>query len=221
MSDEQPPQRKDDRYRWTSSMSLWAELIVGFDDQPKVFDSQIIDVSQSGCAVQADLPPEIRPQVGIIRIFGSQDDVVVEAAGRICWDKHTSLSSRSFGMKFRRELHPELLERLIHEGHISRREHPREVVGIDVTVRRTAGKTLINSAQLIDVSRSGLQIATDEALEIGERILVTLPTGPSAAVKVRWARPSQSGHCAGVAFENLTGSRAINEALKANLATVG
>ncbi|SRR6056297_369586 len=210
--------REEARFLTDWNHALKAELILKIDDDARIFPATVADVSLTGCAVRADLPQAVRPQVAVLRVLHQAGGTVLEAAGRVCWDRQTSMAARKLGLKFRRALPERLLQELIQQGWVSRREHPREHLGMAVNVRRTAGKSVVQQAGLSDRSRTGVQLATDQLLEIGERVLVTLPADAegrkaSGMVAVVWSRKTDLRCEAGGIYVNLTSSHAISEAV--------
>lgn len=203
--------RDNDRFQSDWSDALRADFIIGIDDNATAFSAEMADISLTGCSVKCDLPHNLNPQVAVLRVYGSEDQVLFEAAGRVCWSRRAAVTSRTFGLNFRRPISQQLLLLLIEQGYVSRREHPREAIRLPVSLRRTSGKAAVTSSLLIDRSRSGVQLSTDLPLEINERILVTLPTGESGMVVVVWTRGEGERYECGAMFQNLTSSRALNE----------
>lgn len=209
--------RKNDRFLADWKDALKAELILGIDDEAKFFPAAVADLSLTGCAVRADLTQTLRPLVAVLRILDQSGRSILEAAGRVCWDRQTTMTTRTLGLKFRRSLPEPLLEELVQEGWVSRRELPRESLNCPIGVRRTAGKTPIEKATLADRSRTGVRLITDQPLEVGERVLVTLPVDaegktPGGMVAIVWSRETDERSEAGAVYLNLTSGHTINDA---------
>lgn len=182
------PRRSELRCAVDWNAAVPGEFITGPVDNPLVCPCTLADLSLGGCAVRIETLLQTEPQIAIVR-FTLDDNLQLESAGRVCWKRQASIGYRTYGLKFRRQLSADLLERWIDRGIINRREKQRRKVKLPVTLRRGDADVIgdrVLTAAIHDFSATGLQLDTNLPLSAGERIMLTLPDGRGVMAAVVW-----------------------------------
>lgn len=206
--------RTSDRFYAKHRDRLKAVVVILRDDIVKEYECQLADLSQGGCAIRAKLGEDSNVTIAVLRINAPTLGIELEVAGRLCWNQQTSVGSNTFGFRFRRSIDLDLIDQMVNEGLITRREEERMQVGMPVQVRRAHGKSEVNDVVLEDCSASGMRITLLGQVEPSERLLISTPSGVSGTVTVIWLRRTEDDRCeCGCVFQNLRSARAINDEL--------
>ena len=184
------------------------QFITGPVDNPLISPCTLADLSVGGCAVQIESLLPCEPRIAIVR-FETADGLQMESAGRVCWTRQASIGYRTYGLRFRRPLPPQMLEQWIEQGVINRRDKQRHEVRLPVRLRRSDGGGSSLDAEICDYSATGMQLTANLPLAVGERVMVTLPDGHGVMASVVW-NAVRGGEC-------LVGCTLINRISSTNL----
>ncbi|MCM2371383.1 PilZ domain-containing protein [Aporhodopirellula aestuarii] len=207
--------RSCDRFRARNTENLIAELLVLQEDDVVRHPCQMADISVGGCAVKVSLAHPEEMSVAVLRIRDKSGAIDLEVAGRLCWNQQTSVGSNTFGFRFRRLMDGKVIDQMVAEGLVTRRQEARTTVGTKIQLRRAHGHPTVKVATLEDFSTTGVRIHSDQELSVTERLLLTTPSGASGSVSVKWVKPFGNQFECGCIFQNLNSARAINDALTA------
>lgn len=199
------------RYNADWSHPLAAQLTIGIGTEEETLGCEIADLSLRGCAIRVAQPPRVAPKVGIVRVCPKDSEAELIVAGRLCWQRQTGVGTMTYGFQFRREIGENCLNSLVHQELISQRDERRDRVNLPVQVRQQNPRVALKRATLVDISSSGLQLATDLALTVGAKILVILGNGKTGMAEVVWATEADSGCLAGAGFTSAEEGRQFRQ----------
>lgn len=209
--------RSRDRFAARNASEFESELLVLKENELVAYPCRLADISVGGCAVRATTINPQEVSVAVLRMKDRSGHVDLEIAGRLCWIQQTSVGGNTFGFRFRRNMDPDVIDQMVSQGLVTRRQEERVAYGATIQVRRSHDKPAIGYATLEDFSTAGARLRCDQPLDIGERLLITTTEGSSGSVQVMWNRETESGFECGCVFQSLTAARSINDSLAAVL----
>ncbi|MEM6363234.1 MAG: PilZ domain-containing protein [Planctomycetota bacterium] len=211
-------QRQDERYASRQPDSLQSRLMLLINDQLHALPCDLSDISCGGCAVRVKLGEHVDVQVGVLRLVDPELGINLDVAGKLCWKQQTSVGVNTFGFRFRQRLEASMIDQLINQGVVTRRQVHRVRCDGEIDVRRAHGKEPVGYAVLEDCSSTGVRLSMDVLPEVGERLLLSSESGRSGSVSVVWSSTGSEGHHCGCLFVNVRSSRSINDAVREALA---
>lgn len=197
--------RRQDRCPVSGQDEIAGQFLTGPENAPIILPCVLSDLSVGGCAVRLDTSLKSEPKIAIVR-FDLENDLHLETAGRICWSRQTSIGFRSYGLRFRRPLSADFIDRWIHRGVLNRRDKERTATSTEVTIRRSTAGGSVLDGRILNYSGTGLQIETNLPISVDERIMLTLPDGRGVVAKVVWSTQRAGVFCSGCAFTNRVSS---------------
>ncbi|MEM9826782.1 MAG: PilZ domain-containing protein [Planctomycetota bacterium] len=198
-------ERRQERCPVSGHQEITGQFMTGPESAPIILPCALADLSVGGCAVRLDTSLKREPQIAIVR-FELDSDLHLECAGRVCWSRQASIGYRTYGLRFRRALSEDFVDRWIHRGVLNRRDKQRTEAEVEVAVRRSAGGGSVIDGRVLNYSGTGLQLETNLPLSVDERIMVTLPDGRGIVVKIVWSVQRDGAFYSGCAFSNRVSS---------------
>lgn len=128
---------------------------------------------------------------------------VLETPGIVCWARPAEDNLWWTGITIDKEIPSEIWLELSSQGFIDRRQHPRSSITHSAFVRRELSGEQF-AVDLMDLSQGGCRIRTENPLQEGERVLLSLrpedTREASVMARVAWVCTQAGEHFVGCEF---------------------
>ncbi|MEL7267784.1 MAG: PilZ domain-containing protein [Planctomycetota bacterium] len=212
--------RDADRFQVNKPISLDIELVIGIDQNggEVVIPAKMCDISRTGCKLNSNVGQlQQTPEVVIVRIQSPTGRGTLEVAGVVCWARQTRVGQISFGLRFRRPLPDMIMQSLVDDGLVCRRGADRHPFRLAVDVRQQVNATSLKGT-IVDISDTGVQLAIDQPIQTGQRLLFRTSVGGQCMVRSHWSASStdedgnQQPYLLGCAFVSKEGRKTLEAA---------
>lgn len=196
-------QRKS-RYRIRDGQNIAVVLERVSDSDRPLLTAGLIDLSQGGVKMRAASCVPIG-EVLQLKVATDQLEFEFQTTVEVCWTRPTEGEDWLVGCAFRPQIPNDIFDRLVAGGLLERREAERRYESLPVAIRWELGEEA-DSARLQDYSDGGFCIATNHAVEIGQRLFMScvVPDGKQSVIpaKVQWMLTTPEHYLVGCTMLN-------------------
>ena len=192
--------RSTSRYELNNDSTLLA--VVNLRDRDESLCGEVLDMSRGGAKILIHATVAINSQIRVELKSDKGTEAIVSTAARVCWIRPAQ-NQWWIGVAFENDLPEDEFTALAQYGFIDRRRDKRICHEASLTARWELGSDPI-PVRLIDISAGGLKIASPEAGEVGNRVLIETAENDASPIvaKIRWQNECNEGFLIGCAFAN-------------------
>ncbi|MGB7347790.1 MAG: hypothetical protein WBD20_26435 [Pirellulaceae bacterium] len=163
-------------------------IILPGDESEQFTPCFILDFSKNKCSLRVDISYTLSQRDVLIRILDSNKDHKIELVGRVTKSRRHTIDTTTFECEFGQDLPPHVLAMMNEMALVDRRTSQRREIQVRVSVCRIEHGKVISQASMVEASDYGLRLRTEVPLDIGEQVIVHLPSGEDILVAIVWSK---------------------------------
>lgn len=161
---------------------------------------QIADLHLGGCALRYQTSKALSRRTALMHLQIPDLDLKLHILGAVRWSRQTGMGTFTSGFQFRQPLPCRVIQSMLREDKITRRIAPRVSTDLPVQVRQSAPPLSLDNSRIISVSKTGVQLVTQEPLELKSRLLLRMPCGATAVATTVWCVLRENDFASGATF---------------------
>ncbi|QDT09996.1 PilZ domain-containing protein [Planctomycetes bacterium K23_9] len=163
-------------------------IILPGDSSQQFTPCFMLDFSKDHCLLRVDVSYTLKQRDILIRVLDTDDDQKIELVGRVTASRRHTIDTTTFVCEFGQQLPPHVLAMMNQIAIVDRRTCDRNECLVRVSVCRIERGQVVSQASLVEASGHGLRLRTEVPLDIGEQVVVSLPSGEDILVAIVWSK---------------------------------